>query len=303
MRLYLALITLSLIWGMSFYFIKVLVEGLGPWGIVFVRSALGALTLAAILLIQRKKIAWKSIPLKSLVLVGCMNALIPWGLIGISETRISSALASMVNATTPIFTSVLGVILFSVALSARQWTGILIGFVGILFLIDLDITQLFQEDLIGMGTMLAATVCYGFSSQYTKRHLQGVSVMAIALMTLLTSSLGSLVMMAVTDSFFPLHQTIDWNTIFAMVGLGVFGSGLAYLLFYYMIQAGSAEFATFVTYLVPITAMFWGWFLLDEQIPPLAIGGLALILAGVFLSTRKTAKKVHAGDHAVSSAK
>ncbi|WP_243299283.1 DMT family transporter [Bacillus litorisediminis] len=299
MRLYAALITLSLIWGMSFYFIKVLVEGLGPWGIVFVRCTLGVVTLAVIILIQRKK----GLPLKSLLIVGCMNALIPWGLIGISETRISSALASMVNATTPIFTSIIGVLLFSVVLNIRQWTGIFIGFAGILLLTDLNIAQLFQEDLIGMGTMILATVCYGFSSQYSKRYLQDVSVMMVALMTLLTGAIGSLVVMAITDSFFPLHEMIAWNSVFAMVGLGVFGSGLAYLLFYYLIKEGSAEFATFVTYLVPITAMFWGWFLLDEQIPPLAIGGLALILAGVFLSTRKTVKKLPAGDHAVSSAK
>ncbi|WP_243299312.1 DMT family transporter [Bacillus litorisediminis] len=303
MRLYAALITLSLIWGMSFYFIKVLVEGLGPWGIVFVRCMLGVITLAVIILIQRKKMNWKALPLKPLFIVGLMNALIPWGLIGISETRISSALASIVNATTPIFTSIIGVILFSVTLSIRQWTGILIGFAGILLLTDLNITQLFQEDLIGMGTMILATVCYGFSSQYSKRHLQDVSVMMVALMTLLTGAIGSLVMMAMTDSFFPLNETITWNSILAMIGLGFFGSGLAYLLFYYLIKEGSAEFATFVTYLVPITAMFWGWFLLDEQIPPLAFGGLALILAGVFLSTRKSAKKVHDVDHAVSSAK
>ncbi|GAA0317051.1 DMT family transporter [Bacillus carboniphilus] len=287
MRLYVALITLSLIWGMSFYFIKVMVEGIGPWGIVFVRCTLGALTLAIIILIQKKKIDWKSMPLKSLAIVGVTNALIPWGLIAISETRISSALASMVNATTPIFTSIIGVLIFGLALTIRQWAGVLIGFVGIFFLIDLNIAQLFQEDLIGMGTMILAAVCYGFSSQYTKRHLQGVSVMVIALMTLLTGALGSLVIMALTDSFFPIQQMMSWDSLFAMIGLGVFGSGLAYLLFYYMIQEGSAEFATLVTYLVPITAMFWGWFLLSESIPPLAIGGLILIFAGVFLSSRK----------------
>ncbi|MGM7700996.1 DMT family transporter [Pseudalkalibacillus sp. Hm43] len=290
MKLYLALITLSLIWGTSFYFIKILVEDLGPWGIVFVRCTLGAITLFLIILAQRRFTMFRNIPWKSLLLVGILNALIPWGLIAISETTISSSLASIVNATTPIWTSVIGVLFFSIALSFRQWFGVIIGFIGILVLIDLNVTTLFQEDLIGMGTMIAATLCYGFSSQYTKRHLQGISVMMISLVTLLVGAIGSLLIMLVTGSQ-PSVGVYSLDAIVAMIGLGVFGSGLAYLLFYYMIQKGSAEFATFVTYLVPITAMFWGWFLLDERIPAHAIFGLILILAGVYLSTRKTARR------------
>ncbi len=302
MKLYLALITLSLIWGTSFYFIKILVEDLGPWGIVFVRCTLGALTLFLIILVQRKFMMFRNLPWKSLLLVGIMNALIPWGLIAISETTISSSLASIANATTPIWTSVIGVMFFSIALTFRQWFGVLIGFIGILVLIDLNVTQLFQEDLIGMGTMIAATLCYGFSSQYTKRHLQGISVMMISLVTLLVGAIGSLLIILVTGSQ-PQMGVFTMDAIVAMIGLGVFGSGLAYLLFYFMIQEGSAEFATFVTYLVPITAMFWGWFLLDERIPAHAIFGLVLILAGVYLSTRKTARRAQATTETTNNKK
>ncbi|WP_408010817.1 DMT family transporter [Pseudalkalibacillus sp. A8] len=301
MKLYVALITLSLIWGMSFYFIKVLVEGFGPWGVVFVRCSLGALTLLFILLLQRKWLSLKALPWKSLLLVGFLNALIPWGLIAISETRISSSMASIVNATTPIWTSIIGVLLFSITLRFKQWLGVVVGFIGILILIDLNVTQLFNEDLIGMGTMIGATLCYGYVSQFTKRHLQGISVMMISLFTLITGAIGSLVIMGVTGSLFSLEHAGSMISVFAMIGLGVFGSGLAYLLFYYMIQEGSAEFATFVTYLVPITAMFWGWFLLDEHIPAHAIVGLVLILAGVYLSTRKTVKEQPVAASAINS--
>ncbi|WP_221563961.1 DMT family transporter [Alkalihalobacillus sp. TS-13] len=301
MKLYAALITLSLIWGMSFYFIKVLVEDLGPWGIVFVRCTLGALTLLFIILIKRKGLSLKELPWKALLLVGLLNALLPWGLIAISETRISSSMASIVNATTPIWTSVIGVLLFSITLKFKQWMGVIVGFIGILVLIDLNVTQLINEDLIGMGTMIAATLCYGYCSQFTKRHLQGVSVMMISLITLITGAIGSLAIMGVTGSIFSFNQVVSWSTFMAIVGLGVFGSGLAYLLFYYMIQKGSAEFATFVTYLVPITAMFWGWFLLDEHIPAHAILGLVLILVGVYLSTRKAVKNEPLAASAINS--
>ncbi len=277
---------------MSFLFIKVLVEDIGPWGIVFIRCTLGALTLIGIMLLQRKKLFSfsKSMPWRALVIVGIFNAMVPWGLIAISETRISSSLASMVNATTPIWTSLIGVILFSVRLKLKQWFGILIGFIGILMLINLDVSQLFNEDLVGLGTMIAATLCYGYCSQFTKRNLQGVSVMVISLFILLIGSLGSTVLMVITGEGLNVESIISPVSIAALLGLGVFGSGLAYLLFYYMIQKGSAEFATFVTYLVPITAMLWGHFLLDEYIPPYAVYGLILIFVGVFLSTRRTVK-------------
>lgn len=300
MRLYMALITLSLIWGTSFYFIKILVEDLGPWGVVFVRCSLGALTLLLIMFFHRKSVMLKELPWKALLIVGLLNALVPWGLIGISETKISSSLASIVNATTPIWTSVIGVLFFAIALTFKQWFGVFIGFIGILILIDLNITQLFNEDLIGMGTMIAATLCYGFSSQFTKRHLQGISVMMISFITLLVGALGSLFLL--TFSGTPMQMdALSIESIIAMIGLGVFGSGLAYLLFYYMIQKGSAEFATTVTYLVPITAMFWGWFLLDEHIPTHAIFGLILILIGVYLSTRKTAKKAQSTTEMITT--
>ncbi|WP_349410335.1 DMT family transporter [Pseudalkalibacillus sp. SCS-8] len=299
MRLYMALITLSLIWGTSFYFIKILVEEIGPWGIVFLRCTLGAFTLLLIIIFQKRKFQLKELPWKALVLVGFLNALIPWGLIAISEMKISSSLASIVNATTPIWTSVIGVLIFSVTLNFKQWAGVMIGFLGILVLIDLDPVQLFKEDLIGMGTMIAATLCYGFSSQFTKRHLQGISVMIISVMTLLVGALGSLLIMTFTGASLSV-QSFSFDIIGALIGLGVFGSGLAYLLFYYMIQKGSAEFATFVTYLVPITAMVWGWLLLDEHIPPHAIYGLLMIFIGVYLSTRKTVKSHQATSKTIN---
>ena len=292
MKLYLALMTLSLIWGTSFYFIKILVEDLGPWGVVFVRCSLGALTLLLIILMKRKSFNIKDLPWKSLMIVGLFNAFIPWGLIALSETKISSSLASIVNATTPIWTSVIGVLIFSITLTFKQWFGVVVGFIGILILVDLNFTQLFGENLIGMGTMIVATLCYGFSSQFTKRHLQGISVMMISLVTLMVGAIGSSLILLFSDAKSHFHfSTVSVELVVAMIGLGVFGSGIAYLLFYYMIQKGSAEFATFVTYLVPITAMVWGWLLLEEHIPTHAIFGLILILVGVYLSTKKTAKR------------
>ena len=104
-------------------------------------------------------------------MVGIFNAGLPWGLISLSETQINSNIAATLNATTPIWTAVIGFCVFRVRLVRRQWIGIIIGFIGILILTDFNIGTLFGENFIGIGTMVLAAVSYGFASQYVKEIL------------------------------------------------------------------------------------------------------------------------------------
>ncbi|WNB90553.1 DMT family transporter [Bacillus sp. NEB1478] len=288
MKLYSALFTLSLIWGMSFLFIKVLLEVFDPWQIVFIRCVLGALTILPIILLRRQKINIKALPLKSLFFVGLLNAGLPWGLIAISETFLDSGYTAILNATTPIWTAMMGVLFFSVKMKWKQWTGVMVGFVGIIFLMGANTPGLSKNELIiGILLMLSATCCYGFSSQYAKKHLQLTSVWITALATLIVGSIISGMIMLFTGGWHIPIQTVTNEAVFSLLGLGIFGSGLAYLLFYYMISAGSAEFAALVTYLVPVSAVIWGSVLLNEKIPPIAFLGLFLIFLGVYLTGRK----------------
>ena len=123
-RLYTALIGLSMIWGMSFVFIKWLVEPAGVWGTVFLRCLAGALVLLPIFFMQRKKEGKKKLPLWKLLVVGTGNAALPWTLIALSETQINSNTASILNATTPIWTGLIGFLFFAVVLTGYQWIGI-----------------------------------------------------------------------------------------------------------------------------------------------------------------------------------
>lgn len=286
MKLYVALISLSLIWGMSFMFIKLLVPLVGPWGVVFFRCLLGAIAIFIYLVVRGRlqklkgKLKWRS-----LILVGIMNALIPWGMIALSEERISSSLAATLNATTPLFTSILGALLFGRMLFLKQWSGILVGFIGVLFLIDLDLQALLQGEWRGIVPMLIATCCYGFASQYTKKNLIGVPVDLLSFITLTSGAIGGLLMMIVSgEGAIQFTMLLQRDILISLIGLGVFGSGLAYLLFYYMIQHGSAEFATLVTYLVPVTALIWGSLYLNETITLPMIIGLLGVFTGVYLS-------------------
>ncbi|MFC7322798.1 DMT family transporter [Halobacillus campisalis] len=288
MRLYSALIGLSLIWGLSFVFIKWLLDPVGVWGTVFLRCSAGALILLPLLWAKRKQIV-RPIPWKSLVFVGIFNAGIPWGFIAWSETEIHSSTAAVMNALTPICTGLVGFLFFSIVLKKRQWVGIAVGFAGILVLMEFNILELFRESFIGIGTMIIATISYGFASQFTKKYLQGTAILLVTTCSLFVAAVVGFIGMLFTGTVSQLSgetlgEPVVWISI---IGLGCFGSGIAHLLFYYMVKNGSAEFATSVTYLIPITAMIWGYVLLEEPITSNLVAGLVIIFLGVYLATRK----------------
>ncbi|MFG6149870.1 DMT family transporter [Halobacillus sp. B23F22_1] len=288
MKLYSALIGLSFIWGLSFVFIKWLLDPIGVWGTVFFRCLAGALVLLPFLWIKRKELKG-SLPWKAMFFVGVFNAGLPWGLIAWSETEIHSSTAAVMNTLTPICTGLVGFMCFSVLLKRRQWIGIVLGFVGILVLMEFDFFALFSESFIGIGTMILAAISYGVASQFTKRHLQETSILIVTTFSLLVAALFGLGGMMMTNSLSVINEEVLRRPLvwLSIIGLGCFGSGFAHLLFYYMVKNGSAEFATSVTYIIPITAMVWGYVLLDEPITKNIILGLVLIFAGVYLATRK----------------
>ncbi|MED2971915.1 DMT family transporter [Fictibacillus sp. B-59209] len=284
-RLYGALAGLSLIWGLSFVFMKWLLEPAGVWGVVFLRTLARALILLPVIWSKRKEIKNK-LPIKWLIITGIFNCGLAWGLISLSETVIQSNTASILNATTPIWTGLIGFFLFSYRLNKQQWIGILIGFFGILVLMDFQFGHLFGTQFVGIGTMLLAAVCYGLSGQLTKRYLSGVGVAGITFFTLLTGAAVGLIGVLFTE---PVHfqQLLHPKPLFALIGLGCFGSGLGQLIYFYLNKNGSPEFAATVTYLIPASAMIWGYVLLREPVTPNLVIGLLIIFAGVYLSSKK----------------
>ncbi|BCB05724.1 DMT family transporter [Bacillus sp. KH172YL63] len=288
-RLYISLVGLSLIWGMSFVFIKWLVDPVGVWGTVFLRCLAGALVLLPIFFIQRKKGERKPLPLGKLTVVGIGNAALPWTLIALSETAINSNTASILNATTPIWTGLIGFLLFSVVLTGFQWIGIIVGFIGILVLMNFEVSGIFSSDFVGVGTMVLATMSYAFASQFTKKYLTGTSVVTISTFQLLIGAFAGFIGMMLTNPI-SVGDVMSGEVILGVLGLGCLGSGVATLLYFYIMTKGSPEFASTVTYLIPGTAMIWGFLLLQEPVTHNLLLGLVIIFVGVFLSSRKSKK-------------
>ncbi|MEI4828432.1 MULTISPECIES: DMT family transporter [Bacillus] len=285
-KLYLALIMLSLIWGGSFYYFKVLVADFNPLVVAFLRSTFGVITLIVLIPFFRKSFKGK-IPFIPLISVGILNTVIPWTLICFSEQKMTSNLASVLNATQPLWTMILGILFFGIRSNRNQLIGLFIGFIGILILSDLHLSNVFSVNSLNFFAMLTATFCYGLATHITKRYLKEMSMFQISLGTLLVGSICSGFIVLLLEDPIQILTKISWHHIGALIGIGVFGSGIAYLLYFYLIQKGSPDFASISTYLVPVSAIFWGYILLSEAISWKLIIGLIFILMGVYMTNRK----------------
>ncbi|MGG4342172.1 DMT family transporter [Paenibacillus lautus] len=283
--LYVSLILLSLIWGGSFFFVKNLLHDFGPWGIAFLRSTFGFLFITVFMLIMRKPFALREIRWLPTVVIAMINMALPWTLIGFSETRLASSMASVLNATTPIWTMLVGLLFFGSVFRRIQWMGMGVALVGLIILLGIRPGSFITVDFIGFAAMIGATLCYAVGSQLSKRLLGGLTMYQLTFGTLLGAMVGSGIIAFTTEKI-DLSKIVEPANIGSLVGLGIFGSGVAYILFNYMVLKGSPEFATSVTYLVPATAMIWGYTLLDEPIGWSLIIGLILILSGVFITNR-----------------
>lgn len=283
--LYIALILLSLIWGGSFFFIKNLLHDFGPWGIAFLRSTFGFLFITIVMLTMRKPFALREIRWLPTFVIAMINMALPWTLIGFSETRLASSMASVLNATTPIWTMLVGLVFFGSVFRRIQWMGMGVALVGLIILLGIRPGSFITVDFIGFAAMISATLCYAVGSQLSKRLLGGLTMYQLTFGTLLGAMVGSGIIAFTTEKI-DLSKIAEPANIGSLVGLGIFGSGVAYILFNYMVLKGSPEFATSVTYLVPATAMVWGYTLLDEPIGWSLIIGLILILSGVFITNR-----------------
>jgi drug/metabolite transporter (DMT)-like permease len=289
-KLYSGLIGLSLIWGTSFLFIKVLISSLPPEAVVFGRCFFGAVILFLVYLFTKERVDIKKLPWLQIFFVALTNNVLPWLLICSSETRLSSSLASIINATTPIWTLIIGSLFFSSRLKKNQWIGIIIGFTGIFILSDLKIGSIQSGNFLGIILMTGATICYGVGAQLSKKHLSKLSVIETSFYTLAVSTLISfVVMMAKTPNSLPEFFHID--IVLPLLGLGALGSGVAYILYYFLVKEGGPEFASLVTYLVPGSAIIWGALLLKETIHLSMIVGLLVIFVGVYISSLKSKQK------------
>ncbi|HET9847029.1 MAG TPA: DMT family transporter [Candidatus Dormibacteraeota bacterium] len=285
-RGYAALILLALIWGASFFFIKLAVSDMSPTTLVFLRALVGMLTIAAILAIRGQSPAPPGTRARLLpfIALAVFGSLLPWFFFGFGELSISSSLASILNATTPLWTAVFAYwVTPAERPSPLNYVGVAIGFIGTGILVaPALIGQPLKATTIGTIAVAGAAACYAVAALVQRRRLRGVSSIQVGFWQLALT-----VPLAFAVSLPTLGAThLHLSSILAIVVLGAGGSGIAYLLYYYMMNTLGATRATTVTFLLPVTAIFWGATLLREAITMPIIVGMLVILLGVYLTSR-----------------
>jgi drug/metabolite transporter (DMT)-like permease len=241
--------------------------------------ASGALTLAAYVALAGHGFRALRPYARPLALLGAINTAVPFFLIAWGQQYIDSGLASILNASAPLFTA-----LFALGYDRSQRStgmrlvGILVGFAGVVLLVGFELSG-GERAVVGGLAVVAASACYGIGGLYAGRRFNGLPASLVAF--------GALVWSSLFTAPFGLAQASSpgWEAILSVLYLGVAATGVAYLLYFGLIAGAGASKAVLVTYLVPSLALVYGAVFLDEAVTAIAIAGLALVLAGVALGT------------------
>lgn len=271
------LVVLACIWGSAFTLITVVIDESDPLTIVAGRLVIGAVFMGLLALALGKGLPARSMwPV--LLLLAVTNNILPFALITWAQEHIPSSLAATLNATMPLFTY-----LIAVAIASDRWTneraaGVVVGFIGTAVLIGPDITEISSENTLAQFAVLVAALGYGGSTVIARERLHGEPIALSAAQLMFGAALSVPIALLAHGS---LDVDVSAGAAVAWITLGIVPSGLAYIIFFGLIQRVSATSVSIVSYLIPVVATVLGWALLDERIGLNLFVGLALIIAGM----------------------
>jgi drug/metabolite transporter (DMT)-like permease len=275
------LLVLSALWGGSFFFFKVLIDDLPPFTIVLGRVGIAALALNLYLRVRRDPMPTEPGVWGAFLVMGLLNNVLPFTLIVFGETRISSGLASILNATTPVFAVLSAHVLTTTErLTWRRGAGVLFGFAGVAVLIGPDaLAGLGTQDLVGELSCLAAAFIYGLAGLYGRRF-KSIPPLKVATGQITASTLILLPLAGLVDRpwTLPMPGAGTWA---ALAGIALISTALAYMLYFRILAVAGATNLMLVTFLLPISALLLGWLALGEQLAPTAIPGMMMIGLGL----------------------
>lgn len=285
------LLVLAALWGASFLFIRVGVAEFGVAPLMALRVVIGALVLVLMLAMRgTPRASFATLREKALPLfvVGVLNSAAPFCLFAFAELTLSAGLTSVINATTPLWGALVAFVWLKDRLTPLRTLGMFIGFSGVVSLVWGQIAAphgaLAPSPAVTALAALAATgaaLLYGIAANYTKRNLAGVDSLTIATGSMLGGSLALIPFAVATWPAGPvsLHA---WG---AVLSLGVACTGIAYLIFFHLINVAGPARAITVTFVIPVFGILWGALFLNEQVNAGMIEGCAVVLVGTALAT------------------
>jgi drug/metabolite transporter (DMT)-like permease len=266
---------LSVLWGGSFFFTGVSLQELPPLTVVFLRVALAAIILLPALWVYRTRFPESLSGWKPFFALALLNNVLPFSLIVVGQTYIPSGLASVLNATTPLFTVLVMAAAGDEKLYARRVAGVIVGLIGVIVLhgqsLDFEAGQ-----SVGILLCLAAAFFYGLAALYARRKLLDSPPLATAAFQLTASSLVMAVVAAAVERPWQLllPSAATW---LAIVGSAALSTALAYIIFFRILRRAGSTNVMLVTLLIPVTAILLGYLVLGETISLREIVGAVVI--------------------------
>ena len=283
------LIILSIIWGSSYILIKKGLTGLTPIQLGSLRVIVTTILIAPIGYQKIKKIPKEK--LKWVAFSAFVGSFLPAYLFAFAETEISSSVTAVMVSLTPLFTLLISVIVFGEELLKKQVLGVIVGFLGIIVLINNELLESSFSLLYVMFVIIAA-FCYAINANVLKYKLPNIPALGIVFMSFLFMFIPAFIILCFSDfpfADFASNPLIIESIIYIII-LALFGTAIAKVLYIKLLAISTPVFSVSTTYLMPIIAIFWG--LLDgESFQPIQFIGTLIILMGVYLVTKKKAPK------------
>jgi drug/metabolite transporter (DMT)-like permease len=275
------LVALGCTWGASFFFIEVLLDEISPIEIVAGRLAFGAIAVIGYMLARRLRLQWTPALVVQMVPIAILGNILPFALISWGQESVDSGLASVLNATVPISTAVVGAMFLpEERFTGCRLIGLVLGFAGIVVLTGDDVFNITDSAVQGQLAVVAAGVCYAGSSTYSRTLLRTFDPASLSALQLTMATALAIPLVFLIEGS-PTYGSMSLQAWGALLALGLGGTGIAYIVYLWLIEHTGTVRASLVTYIVPIVALFLGWLVLDETIGLNVILGAALIIVGV----------------------
>ena len=282
---WLLVLFVSLSWGASFMFTRLVVEEISPSHLVSIRLLLAALLLGP-LFINKEELLKLSKVIPSLVLLGIINAALPFFLFAWSAQELTAGMLSILNGTSPLFALIIAILLFRQNTTFLQVIGLLAGFIGLLIFIGLDEIRVV---FFPVTLCLIGAFCYAYSNNVLFK-LNHINSSALASATMLSGFIFSIPLFLYEPQSFSFDLSL--KTYLATLFLGLVSTGISFIAYVVLLQRSSPVQASSIIFLVPITGIFWGAIFLNENIDQKVILGSLCILVGIGLTNIFKPKKL-----------
>ncbi|ROS69638.1 drug/metabolite transporter (DMT)-like permease [Vibrio crassostreae] len=286
---FLKLIMLAAIWGGSFLFMRIAANPLGPAVLIEARVLCAAVTLLLVSFYLKRKLSFNAHS-KHFFILGLFNTALPFLCFAYAAQTLNASTLAILNSTAPIWAAIIGAIWTKTALESKVLLGLGIGVTGVSVLVGWDAFNIGQEAILPIFAAVMAAFSYGIASNYTK------TAPKVEAFNNAHGSMWAAVLIVLPFVFFiPMREAPNLTITMSVILLGAVCTGLAYLLYFNLINELGAPSALSVTFLIPVFGILWGNLFLDEAIGINTVVGSILVITGTMLVTGMTPSKMIEG--------